>query len=341
MQAVKMMKKNLPDFIQAIELYGTLWGPVRDGNQSVLGEIKHHTDLDMTSVRTTLPIKKLLLPPEFPMFSFDDGKAEACPTSVMDTVVFGLHPCDIHGLRHLDHFFSSHYQDPYYLERRKKTVIIGLSCMPDEKCFCKTTNTHHAESGFDLFLTDLGEFYLIWVGSRPGDNILRDCSGLLEKKLTSADMDKYVQWRRMRDQSFSLDLDFSGMPSIMELCWDHPMWEELGSCCLSCGVCTIVCPTCPCFNVRDDMFPGQNRGFRIRQWDSCTFNNYSLVAGGHNFRQSRSERLKLRFTHKLQAFVGKFGEPACVGCGRCIDTCPTGIDIRSVSLRLRGEEVSS
>ena len=78
---------------------------------------------------------------------------------------------------------------------------------------------------------------------------------------------------------------------------------------------------------------------RQRRWDSCTFREYSMVAEGHNFREARSERLKLRFTHKLQAFVGKFGEPACVGCGRCINTCPVDIDIRTVGMRLKGEEV--
>ena len=131
----------------------------------------------------------------------------------------------------------------------------------------------------------------------------------------------------------------TGMPSIMELSWDNPLWEELGEKCLSCGACTIVCPTCPCFNVFDEINLKQTEGRRIRQWDSCMFREYSMVAGGHNFRESRAERLKLRFTHKLQAFVGKFGEPACVGCGRCIDTCPVDIDIRTVGMRLKGEEV--
>ena len=64
-----------------------------------------------------------------------------------------------------------------------------------------------------------------------------------------------------------------------------------------------------------------------------------MVAGGHNFRESRAERLKLRFTHKLQSFVGKFGKPACTGCGRCVGTCPVDIDIFTMVKRLQGEEV--
>ena len=130
------------------------------------------------------------------------------------------------------------------------------------------------------------------------------------------------------------------MPSLMELYWDDELWNELGDRCLSCGACTLVCPTCPCFNVIDEVNLDSTKGERMRKWDSCMFREYSMVAGGHNFREARADRLKLRFTHKLQAFVGEFGKPACVGCGRCIDICPVDIDIRTVAMRLKGEEVS-
>jgi sulfhydrogenase subunit beta (sulfur reductase) len=188
-------------------------------------------------------------------------------------------------------------------------------------------------------MTDLEEFFIVWVGSSLGDDMIRKCPELMDENVGYKDMEKYIKWRKRRESSFKLDMDFTGMPSIMELCWDSPIWEELGEKCLSCGACTIVCPTCPCFNVLDEIELNKPKGKRIRRWDSCMFREYSMVAGGHNFREARSARLKLRFTHKLQAFVGKFGKPACVGCGRCVDACPVDIDIKKVGMRLKGEEV--
>jgi len=339
MRAVKIKRENLSGFLKAIEPFGELWGPVKKGDQFSLDKISDYSEIDLTALRTKIPFKKLLLPPKFSMFSFDEKGYKPNIEDIPNRVIFGLHPCDIHGLNIMDAFHNQQYPDAFYNARRSKIAVIGLSCTPDELCFCKTTNTHYAEKGFDLFFTDLGDIFVIWVGSSLGDDMVRECPELIDENVTPEDLKKYIEWRRKRESKFKSDMDFTGMPSIMELSWDASIWEELGEKCLSCGACTIVCPTCPCFNVFDEVELNEDKGERYRQWDSCLFKEYSMVAGGHNFRESRAQRLKLRFTHKLQAFVGAFGEPACVGCGRCVDTCPVDIDIKSVGLRLIGEEV--
>ena len=341
MKAVKMKRENLTDFLKAIENFGELWGPVKNGDGFSLERVTDFSRIDLTALRTKIPFKKLLFPPKFSMFSFNEQGIAEDLAEPPRRVIFGLHPCDLHALMILDDFFQSHQTDPYYLKRRERSLIIGLSCLPDDKCFCKTTNTHYAEGGFDLAFTYLKDKFLVWVGSSQGDDMLRACPDLFNETISHDDLNEYIKWREKRESSFQLDMDFTGMPSIMELCWDNPIWEELGEKCLSCGACTIVCPTCPCFNVIDEINLKQTEGKRYRQWDSCMFREYSMVAGGHNFREARSARLKLRFTHKLQAFVGKFGEPACTGCGRCLTACPVDIDIRTVGMRLKGEEVTS
>jgi sulfhydrogenase subunit beta (sulfur reductase) len=65
------------------------------------------------------------------------------------------------------------------------------------------------------------------------------------------------------------------------------------------------------------------------------------VAGGENFREDKADRLKLWYTHKLQAYVSKYGKPSCVGCGRCIATCPVGIIVKTIARALEGEEVDA
>ncbi len=99
----------------------------------------------------------------------------------------------------------------------------------------------------------------------------------------------------------------------------------------------MVCPTCSCFNVgrRDRRGRTARRGSAL--WDACLYRDYAVVAGGHNFRADRADRVKNRYYHKQEAFVREFGMPSCVGCGRCIENCPTGINVVEVFQHVRGE----
>ena len=96
----------------------------------------------------------------------------------------------------------------------------------------------------------------------------------------------------------------------------------------------MVCPTCNCYDVIDEMSLDDTGIHRKRHWDSCMFKEYSMVAGGQNFREARAERLKLWYTHKLQSFTGAYQKYSCVGCGRCIMTCPVDINVLTVSQAL-------
>jgi sulfhydrogenase subunit beta (sulfur reductase) len=131
------------------------------------------------------------------------------------------------------------------------------------------------------------------------------------------------------------------MPDLMELKYQDPLWEKLGQACLACGSCSNVCPTCNCYNINDKPFLTENASHISRCWDACTLESYSEVAGGENFRETRSQRLKLYYTHKLQAYISKYGKPACVGCGRCIETCPVDINIKTVAQSLDNKTVDA
>ncbi len=338
MQTLSLVTSRLPRLLEALKEWGTLWAPVRHGdNDHRLAVIDDVSLARPDALRTTLPFKKLLLKPSFVMLEGPVGGAAKDPGDNRrgDQVLFGAHACDIHALKILDLLYLGGYTDPYYLVNRQRLTVVGYGCWPDDRCFCTSMDTGSTDDGFDLFLTPLEGRLLVAVGSSKGDDIVRANRELFDPS-TARDTEDYLLRSRRRGDAFQLEVDTSDLPYILELKRDDPVWDEIGAKCLCCGSCSSVCPTCSCFNVADEVIDdGVAR--RRRTWDSCLFRDYATVAGGHNFRSDRSERVRTRYYHKQEAFVREFGMPSCVGCGRCIDNCPTGINVVEVFARVRGE----
>ncbi len=330
MKTLKLKKEDLNEFLLNVKEYGELWGPKKKGDVYIYDRIVELKNLVKESVTTFLPIKKLFLPPRFSMFHYDGKTYTENIDSTEKRIVYGVPACEIHSLLIFDRVFGHTYKDPYYFRRRENTTIIALSCIPCERCFCQSTKTQVIDEGFDLALTDLGDFYLIWVGTSKGDDLVRLAPKLFSENIMQKDIQKYIKWRATRDSKFEEVLDFQILPDIMDLNYESPIWDEFAEKCLSCGACTMVCPTCNCYDVIDEIELKDSSVERERYWDSCMFKEYSMVAGGHNFRESKAERLKLWYTHKLKSFTGAYGKPSCVGCGRCVVTCPVDINVLSV-----------
>jgi sulfhydrogenase subunit beta (sulfur reductase) len=342
MRIVKLKKENLFPFLEVVSEEADLRAPVKKyEDKHVFSEVQDFSQIDLDYTRTIIPPRKILLPPSTVMFKASEKKYEEDFSHVTRKILFGVHPCDIHGLLIMDLFYSFVYDDPYYTRSRDKVLILGHSCWPDENCFCRSTQTHIVEEGYDLFFTKLNDFYLVWIGSSQGDDLIRTKTELFDENIKDEDIRVFIRWREERDKAFKTKINFNAMPDLMELKYNDPLWEKLGDACLACGSCTNVCPTCNCYNVLDKPVLGKDFSNIIRCWDACTLENYSEVAGGENFREKRSERLKLWYTHKLQAYISKYGKPACVGCGRCIVTCPVDINVKTVAKALDGDEVDS
>jgi ferredoxin len=141
--------------------------------------------------------------------------------------------------------------------------------------------------------------------------------------------------RDIKTADFGLNLE--GLPADLKNRFEDPAWDKLYKSCLSCGVCTYVCPTCYCFDVED--YGHDAEGERFRCWDSCMFGHFTQMAGGHNPRAGRKERVRQRFMHKLQYYPEVYQEIACVGCGRCLRSCPVNLDIVQAIKALGGEKV--
>jgi len=338
MKIVNLPKKDLGSFIGYLNLFfGQIYAPTKEGEGSfIFAPVKDLSKIALNYTRTILPLKKYFFKPVDIMFDFSVDKGYELPAeeSHKKYAIFGVHPCDIHALKILDLVFGGRYVDSYYFARRSKAVIIGLDCIPDDLCFCRSTGTDFTDSGFDLFLSDIEDSYLVRVGTSIGDDMVKAADTLF-REVESSDRDKYKMKSIQRRESFQTEIQLQDLPEIIDLEYDSQIWQEVGEKCLSCGTCSMVCPTCYCYAVFDELNLDAESGRRKRRWDSCLFRNYALVAGGHNFRAERSSRVKNRYFHKQRGFVSQYGRPSCVGCGRCKAYCPASVDIVEVITKLR------
>jgi len=339
MRTVKLPKENLLDFVGSLSSFGEIHAPTKRGASSfAFAPVTDLSEIRLDYTRTILPPKKYFLRPVETMFDFSTEGGYAAPAgeSAERLVIFGVHPCDIQGLLILDLVFGGEYADSYYSARRNRAAVIGVDCVPDELCFCRSAGTDFVDAGFDLFLSDIDDSYLVRVGTSLGDDMVRAAESLFGA-VAEADRLKYKRKSVERRESFRTEIPLQDLPAIMDLEYESDVWREEGEKCLSCGTCSMVCPTCYCFAVFDELNLDASSGRRMRQWDSCLFNDYALVAGGHNFRAERSSRVKNRFFHKQRGFVSQYGRSACVGCGRCKAFCPAGVDIVEIINKLRSE----
>ncbi|HEY3314589.1 MAG TPA: 4Fe-4S dicluster domain-containing protein [Bacillota bacterium] len=336
-----LAKDKAIGLLELLGSFGELYGPVRNGGgSSTFRAVKKPADIDLNSLRTLLPPKKILYPPtdELLEFTADGGFRSKEETGPARIVLFGLHPCDINAVLTLDQVFSGRFEEPRYLARRRRTAVIGLDCLPDELCFCHSTKTDFSDRGFDLFLTDLGEAYFVRIGTALGDDIIRAGRDIFQP-IGPESIDQYKDKTNRRHAAFSHRVELVDLPHILELDYDSEIWESLGRKCFSCGSCSAVCPTCYCYDVFDQVNLDGRSGSRVRIWDSCLTNSFARVADGHNYRQDKSTRIKLRYYHKQIAFVEQYGRPSCVGCGRCIAACPAEISVIDVLNAIFREKV--
>jgi sulfhydrogenase subunit beta (sulfur reductase) len=335
-----MKSESLEEFLMSLEKFGKLYGPKRQDDILTYAPIERFDELVLGSGTTLIPLKKLFHPKRFDMFRFDETGFKPDYSIFEKRVILGVHPCEIHGLLKLDEVFMVDPVDPYYAGLRENSAIIGFSCLPSENALCKSTGTDIIEKDFDLFFVELDDIYLVWVGSSLGHDMVLEKEDFFDEDVSHDDIQRYIEWRERRDGMFKRSFNFAAMPDIIELSYGSEIWDYFAHKCLSCGQCSMVCPTCNCYNVTDVFdISSETSGRRERMWDSCMFVDYSLVAGGHNFRGERGDRLKLWYTHKLKAFAHEYGSPGCVGCGRCVETCPVDINVLTISEALTSCEV--
>jgi ferredoxin len=243
-------------------------------------------------------------------------------------IIFGVRPCEARGANILDALFMETPPiDPYYARRREQAVLVGLACEEmGPTCFCTSVGGAPDDpQGMDVMLRAVEGGFLADAFSEKGETLLKPAGVVRDQHPAGRPASTVMHLPQLS----------SVVPVPEQQAWpahySDDYWERLGERCLSCRLCAYVCPTCRCFDLRDEALP-QGGYERLRCWDSCAGAGYRRIAGGHNPRAAKAQRLRNRFMCKFYYYPEQYGmeSAACTGCGRCIDYCPVGIDIIEV-----------
>ena len=266
--------------------------------------------------------RRFFLPDKEVLFNFEDNKIKKENKLEKKRIMF-MARTDVSCLYKVGLLFLSEPQDPYFKDKVDNTLIIELPITPSKSSFFSSMNLRDY---YDIKIMEHDKDFYVKGRTEKGRSIINN-----KFKKTKLELEDNTQSGRLIEiKKFEEHADV----------FNSPVWKKWTDKCLSCGACTIACTTCLCFRIEDKLDLPINKGSRIRNISSCQLRNFSEVAGGFAFRDERERRFKHRILHKLRYFKEKFGEHMCSGCGRCIDVCPTGIDMVKIVEEINRSKVT-
>ncbi|MFD7846826.1 4Fe-4S dicluster domain-containing protein [Nocardia sp. NPDC059764] len=282
--------------------------------------------------------KQFLHPPRRRVAEFDaDLNARAAQEIPVPTAFLGVRGCDMAAIAVLGRVLGEDaYPDSAFAARRRELFLIGVNCTePGGVCFCSSMGTGPGVgAGYDIALTErlgaTGHRFLAEPGSDAGARILAE---LVTEPASDAEMSAARAEVSAAAGRMGRSMPDVDVREVIRRSRESPQWEDVASRCLTCGNCTMVCPTCFCTSTEDVTDLTGEHAERWERWASCFELDFSYLHGG-SVRQSGESRYRQWLSHKLGTWYDQFGSSGCVGCGRCIAWCPAGIDLTVEVARL-------
>ena len=311
-----------------------LFLPVKTAGQTNFGLWTESAEADIQTLKTVKSAKDIFFPQSENLYRVrrEEGKFTVEPQALQEKpfVVFGIRGCDVKGIEVLDKVFLSDPVDSFYAARRENGTLVSMACgRPESSCFCKVFGIDCAEPAGDVVTWLVGDTLYWQPKTEKGEALTAAVSNLLQKAEDAVVEAEKAAIRAIVEKLPYANLSLSNWGAdAADRNFDSPIWEQLYRPCLACGTCTFVCPTCQCYDIKD--YDTGNGVQRYRCWDSCMYSDFTMMAHGNN-RTSQMQRFRQRFMHKLAYFpANNDGMFSCVGCGRCVDKCPSHLNIVKV-----------
>lgn len=337
---LKLPMSRIGELFERLSAGRALYLPIETGGQVTFGRWTGRETVRLDALRTCRSAKDFFFPQTENLADF---KLQGRTVEVAERrrpsepfVVMGVRACDAASFEILDRVFLSEPADTFYAARRAAGVVVSVACeTPDRFCFCSSMGIDASRPRGDVaawIATDT----LYWQPQTEKGAMLTDAIRDLFEEGDDGPVLRQQRETRQKTERLPLaGIDLSGASrGDMMAAFESDAWKRLSDCCLGCGACTFVCPTCQCYDIRD--FDTGRGVLRYRCWDSCMYSDFTLMAHGTN-RPTQLERFRQRFMHKLVYFPrNNDGVLGCVGCGRCLEKCPAHMNIVKVARALEG-----
>jgi len=327
-------KEKLKDLVASFKGY-EVYAPHRNNEIFMFQKVTEPKIIDLKYTNTSKPPKTVIFPQADCLMAYKlKGKlfeVSDMTDSQSKVIVFGIRNCDARAFIYLDKvMLEGDFVDPYYEKRRNETILIGLACNvpPYYNCFCTSLGgSPYSTDGLDIQIVELKDSYLIEPITEKGKTVLKGAGDLLVD-VKPEELKERERLKEASEKTIARYLNVEGVPEKMGKMFESDYWKQVSDPCIGCGICTFLCPTCFCFDIND--IGNKKGGQRVRVWDTCQFPEYTLHASSHNPRDSKMKRQRQRFYHKYNYSMENQQMIGCVGCGRCVNQCPTQIDIINV-----------
>ncbi|MDU3676862.1 MAG: anaerobic sulfite reductase subunit AsrA [Clostridium sp.] len=265
------------------------------------------------------PVKEVITPITQTLYYFTEDEFRESSIGHNKKILIFARPCDINAQRRQDMIYlhNGNFEDTFYKRIRERVKFICIECVDGfDTCFCVSMNSNKTDD------------YSLAVRFNES-SLLFDVKDKEFSKFFNDKKEEEFELKFIEENEAKVTIPEINDKEVLIKLKNHPMWNEYNKRCLGCGSCTIACSTCSCYTTRDIVYDSLGKiGERRRVQASCHIDGFDEMAGGHNFRTTKADKMRYKVLHKIHDYKAQFGdEHMCVGCGRCTDRCPEHISI--------------